>query len=83
MTKVDLNSVDAMFARILAETQALREIAEETRDSVSINSRRLDALEHEAAQNKSRIAGAVAALSFVVGAIGFVIHNGLEKLFRS
>lgn len=80
---VNLQSVDAMFARILIETKQLKALAEETRDAVATNSKRIDDLEGAQTVSKSRIAGAVAALSFVVGAIGFAVQHGLGRFFRS
>jgi len=78
---VNLKSVDAMFATVLAELSQVKKLAQETRDLCVTNERRVLALEQAALTGKSRIAGAVAALSLVVGTLGWAVKEGIHRLF--
>lgn len=78
---VNLQSVDAMFATLLNETMQIKTMMRETRDIVERNERRVSALEQESAMFKSRVGGAVAVVSLIVGVIGFAVQTGLHKVF--
>jgi len=78
---VNLQSVDAMFATLLAETMQIKTMQREIKDDLASDRRRILALEQESANFKSRVAGAVAVISVLVGGIGFIVQMGLHKLF--
>ena len=78
---VNLQSIDAMFATLLNETMQIKTMMRETRDVVERNERRVAALEQDSQAMKSRIGGAVAVVSLVVGVIGFAVQTGLYKIF--
>jgi hypothetical protein len=80
---VNLMSVDAMFAKILIEIAQIKENGERTLLLVEQHDARITTLEGDSQMSKSRIAGAVAALSFVVGAVGYAVHHGIDRFFRS
>ena len=69
-----------MFATLLNETMQIKTMMRETRDIVERNERRVAALERESEAFKSRIGGAVAVVSLVVGVIGFAVQTGLHKI---
>lgn len=77
------HSTDAMFATILAEMQTLTGKVEKTLDLCERNDARVLILEQSAIASKGRIAGAIGAMSLVVGVLGWVVKEGLHKLFSS
>jgi len=78
---VNLQSVDAMFATLLNETMQIKTMIRETRDMTERNERRVAALEQESIAFKSRMGGAIAAVSLLVGVVGFIVQVGLHKVF--
>jgi len=78
---VNLQSVDAMFATVLSEIRQVRGLVEETRDLERSNERRVSIIEREQLVTRSKIAGAVVALSLVISTVSWFIQQGVHQLF--
>jgi len=82
MSEFNHKSTDAMFATILAKLESIENVTFDTQELAHKNRGRIDVIERSALVSTSRVAGAVAALSALVGALGFAVQKGLFHVFR-
>lgn len=83
MSDKDFNprSTDAMFATILLRMDQQDAVLKEIRSAQKSDRADIDELKGVYETSKSRLAGAVAVISFIVGIAGWGISQGFHKLF--
>jgi hypothetical protein len=79
--EVNLKSVDAMFASVLLKLEQSEQRLVEIQALLVSQEKRIKDLEETQLAYRSKIIGGVAALSTVVGIIGWVVQQTISHLF--
>lgn len=80
-TEVNLKSVDAMFASVLHKLEQNEERLVDIQNLLVSQETRIRGLEETQLAYRSKIVGGVAALSAVVGIIGWVVQQTIQHIF--
>jgi hypothetical protein len=79
--EVNLKSVDAMFASVLVKLEQSEERLVDIQNLLTSQEKRIRDLEETQLAYRSKIVGGVAALSTVVGIIGWVVQQTIQHIF--